>query len=162
MGKLSNSEVRLNHEYLTGWKSLVDDSFLWIYFLAKRFYWRFNIFTGPTCLCHLSWNRSVEHTWPLLSEAFVTGWTGTKKSFSKIHPTKRQGSQPYQPRALASRRCDGKTNSPTGKRKTLMWMWRKKGPWAGNMCLDPNLWSLAFWHLLPRISVGYIYIYFFN
>jgi len=101
----------------------VDDSFLQIYSLTNRFYWCVNVFTGCKRLCHLSWSRV---TWLLLGEASVTGWSRTKKSFSKIHPTKRQGSQPFKPRALASRQRDGKTNSPTGKRKTLIWDVKKE------------------------------------
>lgn len=60
------------------------------------------------------------------AKPLLTGWSGTKKSFSKIYPTKRQGSQPFKPRALASRQRDGKTNSPTGKRKTLIWDVKKE------------------------------------
>lgn len=102
----------------------------------------------------LSWNMNVKYTWLFLSGASVAGWSGTKKSFSKIHPTKRQGRQHYQPLALANIQCDGKTNSPTGKRKTLVW--DVKQEWATRQ----EHVLLSFYG--PCISVGYIFFSFFS
>lgn len=152
------SENRSRPSY-TGYRSLVGDSLLWIYSLTKRFYWGVNIFMRSKLFSCPSWNKNVKYTWQFLSGASVIGWSGTKKSFSKIHPTKGQSSQHYKPRALARMQCDGKTNSLTGKRKTFIWD-VKKGPPAGNTYFHLILQILVFLHVLPWVTVGYIF--FFN
>lgn len=123
------SETRSWASY-KGYRSLAGGSLLWIYSLTKRFYSGINIFMRPKPFGCLSWNKVVMYAWQFLSGASVTGWSGTKKSFSKIHPTKRQGSQHNKPWALARMQRDGKINSLTGKRKTLIWDVKKR-PWLG-------------------------------
>lgn len=61
----------------------------------------------------------------------ITGWFGTKKS-SKIHSTKRRGSQQATSHKLWSE-CTvvAKQTLPRGKEKQSFGMWRKKGPRVG-------------------------------
>lgn len=80
----------------------------------------------------LSWLENAKYTWLFPSGASVTGWFGTKKSFSKIHPTKRQGSQQATSHKLWSERTVvAKQTLPWGKEKHSFGMWRKKGPQVG-------------------------------
>lgn len=64
-------------------------------------------------------------------------------------PDQEAGKSTLKPQALATMQRDGKTNSPTGKRKNSFGMRRKKGPWARNTCFHLTLWLLAFLHVLP-------------
>lgn len=126
---------------------------------TRGFYSGINIFLRPLCLSCLSWNMNVKNIWLFLSRDSVIGWSGTKKSFSKIHPTKRQGSQHDRPRALAMMQRDGKTDSPTGKRKTHSWDVKKERAMDWEQALFLNSMELGF----PTcIAMSFCWIHFFK
>lgn len=121
--KLSNFEERSRSwPSYKGCRSLTDDSLLWIHSPTERFYSGVNISMKPKPFSRLSWLENVKYTWLLLYNRLV--WHQEKLENSLNQEAGQSTS--YKPQALVRMHGGGKTNSPTGKRKTLIWDVKKE------------------------------------
>lgn len=161
--KLSNLEKEVDHDHLTKDVEVLPMTHFSGSILPQNVFIRASIFPWSPSLSAVFLGSRMSST-PDYSS--ITGWFGTKKS-SKIHSTKRRGSQQATSHKLWSE-CTvvAKQTLPRGKEKHSFGMWRKKGPRAGGGGMGeggawfyPILWILAFLHVLPRVSAGYDFFF---